>query len=48
MLPLEHSAIFATFIKIPFVFKFFVLSILEWPLKTGFTVVGLESPLESC
>ena len=24
--------------KLPFVFKTFVLSILEWPLKTGFTV----------
>ena len=27
-----------TFIKLPFVFKTFVLSIFEWPLKTGFTV----------
>ena len=26
------------FIKLPFVFKTFVLSIFEWPLKTGFTV----------
>ena len=26
------------FIKLPFVFKTFVLSILEWPLKTDFTV----------
>ena len=32
---LEHSAIFSTFIKIPFVFKICVLSISEWPLKTG-------------
>ena len=31
----EHSAVLSTFIKLPFVF---VLSILEWPLKTGFTV----------
>ena len=36
--PLEHSAILWTFIKLPFVFKTFVLSIFEWPLKTGFTV----------
>ena len=27
-----------TFIKLPFVIKIFVLSIFEWPLKTGFTV----------
>ena len=35
---LEHSAILLTFIKLPFVNKIFVLSIFEWPLKTGFTV----------
>ena len=29
----EHSAILSTFIKLSF-----VLSIFEWPLKTGFTV----------
>ena len=34
----EHSAILLTFIKLPFVIKIFVLSIFEWPLKTGFTV----------
>ena len=33
-----HSAILSTFIKLPFVIKIFVLSIFEWPLKTGFTV----------
>ena len=38
--PREHSAILSTFIKLPFVFKTFVLSIFEWPLKTGFTVVA--------
>ena len=38
MLQGEHSAILSTFIKLPFVIKFFVLSIFEWPLKTGFTV----------
>ena len=31
-------AILSTFIKLPFVFKTFVLSIFEWPLKTGFTI----------
>ena len=36
---LEHSAILSTFIKLPFVFKTFFLSIFEWPLKTGFTVL---------
>ena len=38
MLQGEHSAILLTFIKLPFVIKIFVLSIFEWPLKTGFTV----------
>ena len=37
----EHSAILSTFIKLSFVFKTFVLSIFEWPLKTGFNVVVL-------
>ena len=36
--PKERSAIFSTFINLPFVFKTFVFSIFEWPLKTGFTV----------
>ena len=36
-----HSAILSTFIKLPFVIKIFVLSIFEWPLKTGFTVEPL-------
>ena len=31
----KHSAVLSTFIKLPFVFKTFVLS----PLKPGFTVV---------
>ena len=39
MLQEEHSAILLTFIKLPFVIKIFVLSIFEWPLKTGFTVL---------
>ena len=38
--PREHSAILLTFIKLPFVFKDlnFVLSLFEWPLKTGFAI----------
>ena len=44
MLQGEHSAIFLTFIKLLFVFENFVLSIFEWPLKTGFTVL---TPLSS-
>ena len=38
MLHGEHSAILLTFITLPLVIKLFVLSIFEWPLKTGFTV----------
>ena len=38
MLPLEHSAILLSFIKLPFVIKIFVLSIFEWPFYTGFIV----------
>ena len=42
MLQGEHSAILPTFIKLPSVFKKDqnILSIFEWPLKTGFTVVS--------
>ena len=39
MLPLEHSAILSTFIKLLVVIKTFVLSIFEWPFYTGFTVI---------
>ena len=40
MLPVEHSAIVLTCNKLrPHGFKTFVLSIFEWPLKTGFTVL---------
>ena len=39
MLQGEHSAILSTFIKLPFAIKTFILSIFEWSLKTGFTVV---------
>ena len=40
MLQGEHSAILSTFIKLPFFIKTLVLSIFEWPLKTGFIVYG--------
>ena len=42
----EHSATLLTSIKLPFVSKIFVLSIFEWPLKTGFTVHVI--PEHSC
>ena len=35
----EHSAILLTSIKLTFVIKIFVLSVVGWPFKTGFTVV---------
>ena len=41
MLQGEHSTIRLTFIKLPFVFKIFVVSIFEWPFYTGFTVVPI-------
>ena len=43
MLQGEHSAILLTFIKLPFVIKILVLSILEWPFYTGFTVLAVYS-----
>ena len=39
MLQREHSAILSTFIKLPIVFKIFVLSIFEWPFYTDFAVL---------
>ena len=36
----EHSAILSRFIKLPFAIETFVLSIFEWSLKTGFTVLN--------
>ena len=39
MLEGEHSAVLLTFIKLPFVSKIFILSIFEWSLKTGLTVI---------
>ena len=41
MFQVEHSAILPTCIKLPFVIKIFVLSIIEWPFYTGFTVVTI-------
>ena len=38
----EHSAIRLPFIKLPFVFKTFVLSIFEWPLKVLLYVLGAQ------
>ena len=43
MLPLEHSAILLTFIKLTNVFKTFVLSIFEWRLKTDLLYLFLAS-----
>ena len=42
MLPLEHSAILSTYIKLPFSIKTLLLSIFKWPLKTGFTVYNVQ------
>ena len=39
MLQGEHSAKLSTFIKLPYVIYIFVLSIFEWLVKTGFTVL---------
>ena len=38
----EYSAILSTFIKLPFVVKIFVLSIIKWSFYTGFTVVPYD------
>ena len=43
MLPLEHSAVLLTFIKLAFVIKIFVLSVFEW----GFTQVLLNLYISS-
>ena len=45
MLQGEHSAILSIFIKLPFVTKTFVLSIFEWPLKTGLTVMVFRAEI---
>ena len=38
----EQSAILSTFMKLPFVIKMFVLSIIERPFYTGFTVMMIR------
>ena len=43
MLPLEHSVILLTFIKLPFVIKIFVLSSFKGLLETGFTVLYVNA-----
>ena len=40
MLKGERSATLSTFIMLPSAIKIFVVSIFEWPLKTGFTVLN--------
>ena len=42
MLPLEHSAILSTCIKLLVVIKTFVLSIFEWLFYTGFIVLAFK------
>ena len=39
---IKSIAVFLTCIKLSSVFKTFVLSIFEWPLKTGFTVTHFD------
>ena len=39
------SAILSTFVKLPFVFKTYVLSIFEWSLTTGFTVPTIQQTI---
>ena len=39
-------AIISTFIRLPFVFKTFVLSKFECPLKTGFSVFSIEESMK--
>ena len=43
-IPIEHSAILLTFIKLPFVNKIFVLTFFEWSFYTGFTVISKYVP----
>ena len=42
MLQGKHSALLSTFIKLQFVLKMIVLSFLEWPFYTGFTVINSQ------
>ena len=41
LMQIKSIAILLTFMKLPIVIKIFVLSIFEWPLKTGFTVIKI-------
>ena len=41
LMQVKSIAILSTFIKLPFVFKAYVLPIFEWMGKTGFTVYVL-------
>ena len=43
----EHCALLSTFIKLPFVFKTFVLSIFECPFYKGFTVYVFRAETET-
>ena len=43
--PREHSAILSTCIKLPSVFKIFVLSMFEGALKTEFSVYNVNKSL---
>ena len=47
MLQGEHSAILSTCIELPHGFKTFILSIFEWPFKTGFTVFKINTLISS-
>ena len=48
MLHGEHPAILSTFVKLPLAIKIFVLSLFEWSLKTGFTVIfHMSTPLDA-
>ena len=48
MLQGEHSVILSTFIKLPFFFLIFVLSIFEWPFYKGFTVSAIKYKMSLC
>ena len=39
---MQNAVIFLTCIKRPFAITTFVLSIFEWPLDTGFTIVDID------
>ena len=48
MLPWSIEHILSTCIEIPNGFQAYVLSIFEWPLKTGFTLVHLRHAFSEC